>query len=102
VGGWRGEGEGPLHASNQVQCCERGVNGIVVLWCAVVLRTRLAYKWNGSQLVDQLTVRCVHPLAGCSSFSIWTEFAVPTGKRSETPERNAIGHMHARASSEQA
>jgi hypothetical protein len=40
-------------------------------------------------------------IAACVAvaFSVWTEFTVPTGKRQWTPERNAIGHTHARASS---
>jgi hypothetical protein len=33
------------------------------------------------------------------SFGVWTEFPVPTGKRERTPERNAIGRTHVRASS---
>jgi hypothetical protein len=33
------------------------------------------------------------------AFSVWTEFTVPTGTRQWTPERNGIGHTHARVSS---
>jgi hypothetical protein len=32
-------------------------------------------------------------------FGVWTQFTVDKGKRQWTPERNAIGHTHARASS---
>jgi hypothetical protein len=28
------------------------------------------------------------------AFTVWTQFAVPTGKRQWTPERNVIGHTH--------
>jgi hypothetical protein len=36
---------------------------------------------------------------GDSTFSVWTEFTVLTGKRQQTPERNAIGHTHVSVSS---
>jgi hypothetical protein len=38
-------------------------------------------------------------LRGVSAFSVWTQLTVSTGKKSDHPRRNAIGHTHDSASS---
>jgi hypothetical protein len=52
-----------------------------------------------AELMVRVGVRVRVRVAVCAAdaFSVWTEFTVPTGKR--TPERNAIGHTHGSASS---
>jgi hypothetical protein len=49
----------------------------------------------------RVRVRVRDRVAACAAdtFSVWTEFTVPTGKRKWTPERNVIGHTHGSASS---
>jgi hypothetical protein len=49
----------------------------------------------------RVRVRVGVKVAACVAvaFSVLTEFTVPTGKRQQIPERNAIGRTHGSASS---
>jgi hypothetical protein len=46
-----------------------------------------------------VTVRVRVAVRAAVAFRVWMQCTVPTGKRQCTPERNGIGHTHARASS---
>jgi hypothetical protein len=61
---------------------------------------------SAPKMVELQTVLSLPQSVGSGSplqtFSVWTEFTVPTVKRIEHPERNTIGHTYARALSEHA